>query len=366
VRPEPFRIEPIFSPRLWGSRSLAPLFPEKSNLPEPLGEAWLTGVDCRVANGPFKGKTLGAAWKEMPVEWRGENLVNTTDFPLLVKFIFPTEKLSIQVHPDDSYASKHEQVAGGRGKTEMWQVVSAEPGATLFAGLKPGVTKKQFVEAMESHKNLEELLQSHEVNVGDTFFIPAGTAHTIGPNMTICEVQEYSDLTYRIYDYDRVDAHGKPRALHVQKALDVLNFDSKDYCKNPRVSLSRTFLAESELLAACPYFAAEIWETRVLGSQTHPSHFDLLVALSGNGVIDGPGFAFPYQQGECWFLPADLGRYYILAAAIFPAGEKRYEQRPNPEPTVLIRTYVPEIHALRDELSRAGHTNSAISKTVFG
>jgi mannose-6-phosphate isomerase len=365
VRPEPFRIEPIFSERLWGARSLAPIYPEKSNLAEPLGEAWLTGVDCRVANGPFKGKTLGEAWKEMPIEWRGKNLVNTADFPLLVKFIFPTEKLSIQVHPDDAYASEHEQASGGRGKTEMWYVVSAEPGATLLAGLNPGVTKKQFIEAMESHKNLEELFQSHEVNVGDTFFIPAGTPHTIGPNMTICEVQEYSDLTYRIYDYDRVDAHGKPRELHVQKALEVLGFDSKDYYKRPRVSLLRTSLAESDLLVACQYFATEIWEPRVLGSQTRASHFDLLIVLSGNGVFDGPGFAFPYQQGECWFLPADLGSYYVLAGAIFPAGEKCYEQQPNAEPTVLIRTYVPEVQSLRDELSRAGHTSRAISETVF-
>ena len=123
MRPEPTRIEPIFSPRIWGARSLAPLFPEKTNLHEPLGEAWLTGVDCRVANGPFTGKTLGAAWREMPSEWRGTHLASTENFPLLLKFIFPNDKLSIQVHPDDAYAAAHEQAAGGRGKTEMWHAV---------------------------------------------------------------------------------------------------------------------------------------------------------------------------------------------------------------------------------------------------
>src|SRR4029077_15029874 len=119
MRPEPTRIEPIFSPRIWGVRSLAPLFPEKTNWKEPLGEAWLTGVDCRIASGPYAGKTLGEAWREMPVEWRGTRLASTPYFPLLVKFISPADKLSIQVHPDDAFAAAHEQAAGGRGKTEM-------------------------------------------------------------------------------------------------------------------------------------------------------------------------------------------------------------------------------------------------------
>ena len=197
LKPEPFRIEPVFSPRIWGAKSLAPLFPEKTNLAEPLGEAWLTGVDCQISNGPFSGKTLGAAWREMPADWRGTRLTSVQDFPLLVKFIFPTDKLSIQVHPDDAYASVHEKAAGGRGKTEMWHIVSAQPGARLLAGLKSGVTKEKFLEALAAH-TLEDVFESHEVHAGETFFIPAGTPHTIGPKMVICEIQEYSDITYRV------------------------------------------------------------------------------------------------------------------------------------------------------------------------
>jgi len=223
VRPAPTRIEPIFSPRLWGARSLAPLYPEQSNLTEPLGEAWLTGVACRVASGPFAGKTLGAAWTEMPVQWRGSQLAAETNFPLLVKFIFPTEKLSLQVHPDDAYASAHEKAAGGRGKTEMWHAVSATAGAELLLGLKPGVDKKKFREGLASH-TLEDLFEVQPVRTGDTFFVPAGTLLSIGPKMVICEVPEYSDLTYRVYDFGRVDAHGKPRELQVEKALQVTNF----------------------------------------------------------------------------------------------------------------------------------------------
>ncbi|HEX9456344.1 MAG TPA: type I phosphomannose isomerase catalytic subunit, partial [Candidatus Acidoferrum sp.] len=129
MRLEPTLLEPIFAPRIWGSRSLGPLFPEKTNLSEPLGEAWLTGRECRIATGPYAGRTLGAAWKEMPAEWRGTRLRDAAEFPLLAKFIFPEDKLSIQVHPDDHYAREHEAAAGGRGKTEMWYAVAARPGA---------------------------------------------------------------------------------------------------------------------------------------------------------------------------------------------------------------------------------------------
>src|SRR5215467_11428317 len=172
-------------------RSLAPLFPEKTNLPEPIGEVWLTAVDCKIATGPFAGKTLGEAWQEMPAEWRGTRFAEPGDFPLLIKFIFPNDRLSIQVHPDDAYAAAHEQAAGGRGKTEMWYVLSAEPGASLLLGLKRGATRESFLKALEEH-TLENLLQRHSVQAGETYFVPARTPHTIGPGMIIYEVQEYS------------------------------------------------------------------------------------------------------------------------------------------------------------------------------
>jgi mannose-6-phosphate isomerase len=273
VSPEPFRIEPVFSERLWGSRSLAPLFPEMRDLNPLIGEAWLTGVDCRIANGPFTGQTLGQAWREMTIGWRGAKFEGEADFPLLLKFIFPADKLSIQVHPNDAYAAAHEAAAGGRGKTEMWYVVSAEPGARL-------------------------------------------------PKMVICEVQEYSDFTYRIYDYDRRDANGKPRELHVEKALDVMNFNSDAGGKvAPRPLLIRNKKV-GELLVDCPYFSASIFE---FGQRIHmkmvpkPSErFSLWVFLEGEGGISwsstahgmlGKSYAgqFSYKQGECWFIPAEFG-----------------------------------------------------------
>ncbi len=153
----PARLEPIFSPRPWGARSLAPFFPEKSDLTEPLGEAWLTGNDCVFANGPYEGKKLADAWREMPVEWTGSSARGAA-FPLLVKFLFVEDKLSVQVHPDDDYAARHEQAAGGRGKTEMWYVVRAREGSEVMVGLKPGVDREKFARAIQDG-TVEECLR---------------------------------------------------------------------------------------------------------------------------------------------------------------------------------------------------------------
>jgi mannose-6-phosphate isomerase len=344
ISPVPFRIEPVFSERLWGSRSLTPLFPEMRDLNPLIGEAWLTSVDCRIADGPFTGQTLGQAWKAMTIGWRGAEFEEERDFPLLLKFIFPADKLSIQVHPDDAYAAAHEAVAGGRGKTEMWYVVSAEPGARLLAGLIPGATKEKFVAALSDH-SLEGLFQSYEAHAGDTFFIPAGMPHTIGPKMVICEVQEYSDLTYRIYDYDRRDANGKPRELHIEKALDVLNFNSGAGGKVASRPLLVRNKKVGEFLVDCRYFSASTFE---FGQRIHmrmvpkPSErFSLWVFLEGEGGIGwssaphgvaGKSHAgqFSYKQGECWFIPAEFGSrgYYpntktslLVASPVNPKNE---------------------------------------------
>lgn len=348
MRPGPFCIEPIFSPRLWGARSLAPLFPEKTNLTEPLGEAWLTGVDCRIANGPFAGKTLGTAWPEMAAEWRGANLTSAKDFPLLVKFIFPTDRLSIQVHPDDAYASAHEKKAGGRGKTEMWHAVSAEAGARVLVGLVPKATKERFLEALGSD-SAEDLFVHWRVQPGDTFFVPAGTPHTIGEGMVLCEVQQYSDLTYRVYDYGRVDSMGKARELHIKKALDVIQFGRPIAGKVSRICLPAHGF-QRLLLVACRYFATERWKN-FAQIQIHSStgHFDLLIVLTGSGQISWPDGSAEYGLGQCWLIPAGLGPFTLRSK----------------EPTKLLRTYVPDLTALRADLHRQGIPETEIAKTVF-
>jgi mannose-6-phosphate isomerase len=349
VNPEPFRIEPTFSPRIWGAHSLAPIYPDKTGLPEPIGEAWLTDVNCRIATGPFAGKTLGEAWREMPVEWRGKGLANVNDFPILVKFLFPTDNLSIQVHPDDAYASLHEKSAGGRGKTEMWHVLSCDPGAHVLLGFKPGTTKEKFVAALETG-GVEALFNSIPVSPSDTIFVPARTGHAIGPGMILCEVQQYSDLTYRVYDYGHRDSQGNPRELHVEKALAVMNFGDSVAGKTSPLSLPSS-AGERKLLAACPYFATERWDFKasVDIAASSGQQFELIVVLNGSGYIHGLGSPLPYRRGECWFIPAAM-----------PKLSFQPEQA-----TSLIRTFVRDIAVSQKQLLTSGITESQLSRTLF-
>ncbi len=190
---------------------------------EPIGEVWLTGENCRVATGSFAGRPLGEVWRELPQEFTGSRPFGAPRIPLLVKFIFPEDKLSVQVHPNDEYAREHEAAAGGMGKTEMWYAVSVRAGAELRLGLEPGVTPEKFRQAI-ADGTAEQCMRRFAVNPGDAFFVPAGTAHMIGPGMVLCEVQQHSDLTYRVFDYNRVQADGKPRPLHIRQAFEVMNF----------------------------------------------------------------------------------------------------------------------------------------------
>ncbi len=349
--PEPVlcRIEPIFSPRLWGVRSLAPFFPEKTNLKEPLGEAWLTGTECQIANGPFAGKSLGESWRAMPAEWRGVHLTGYPEFPVLVKLIFPNDKLSIQVHPSDAYAAKYEQAAGGRGKTEMWHIVSSQPGAQILLGLKPGVTKQDFLNAIANH-TVEELLVHEVVQPGDTYFVSAGTQHAIGPGMVICEVQEYSDLTYRVYDFDRLDSSGKPRELHIKKALEVTNFGGTGSGKLSPLALHSPD-ANKHLLAACEFFATERWDCRkTTFIESDSQHFQLIVILQGTGKLYDSEVAFDYRPGEAWFLPADLPVILL-------------------QPTVqtsILRIFVPDRDSLLHQLRNQGFDERSTSRVLIG
>lgn len=320
----PARLEPTFSPRLWGSRSLAPLFPEKANLTEPLGEAWFTGCDSRFVNGPFAGKMLGEAWAEMPPEWAGTRADRSATFPLLVKFIFTEEKLSVQVHPDDDYAARHEQAAGGRGKTEMWYTLRARPGAEVFVGLKSGVTRGDFERAIAGG-TAEGCLERVPLRSGDAVFVPAGTAHTIGPGLVLCEIQEYSDLTYRVYDYNRRDAQGRARPLHVEKALDVIRFGKQSGGKIEPVRIHEGG-AQKTYLISCRYFETARWDFSepVLMASTQ-AYFDLLIFLEGTGTIQWEREAVAYGLAQVWIIPAGLGAYCI-------APEAR---------TSVLRTYVP-------------------------
>jgi mannose-6-phosphate isomerase len=320
----PARLEPIFSPRPWGSLSLAPFFPEKSNLKEPLGEAWMTGSECRFASGPFEGKALGSVWPEMPIEWAGTKADRGSAFPLLVKFIFSEDKLSVQVHPDDEYAARHEKAAGGRGKTEMWYAVRAHAGAEVLVGLKAGATCEKFEQAI-GDGTAEECLERIAMREGDAIFVPAGTAHTIGAGLVLCEIQEHSDLTYRVYDYNRRDAKGRARELHIEKALEVIRFGKQSGGKIEPVRIARGPLTET-FFVSCRYFATEKWEfAESVAAATSGKHFDLMIILEGTGKFAWHDSSAEYSPAQVWIIPAALGAYRIEPSSR----------------TALLRTYVP-------------------------
>ena len=330
----PSRLAPVFVPRIWGSRTLAPLFDGAPAAAEPIGEVWLTGDLCTFASGPLTGRSLGESWRGLSADWKGRRLQASARIPLLVKFIFPGEKLSVQVHPDDEYARLHEAAAGGIGKTEMWYAVAARPGAELRLGLEPGVTPAIFRQAL-ADTDVERCLTRLSVQTGDAFFVPAGSAHTIGPGVLLCEVQQHSDITYRVFDYDRRQADGSSRPLHIRQALDVLQFGTQRCGRVQGVPVQQE-LVKKTYLAACPYFATEILEfAGAIDVKTCPDRFELLVPLAGHGRIQWRSESMPYTTGEAWMVPAALGQYHLLAQSA----------------TKLLRTYVPDLEQLSHELA---------------
>jgi mannose-6-phosphate isomerase len=254
----PFRLKPWFSERVWGKRDLRPWYAETGTT-ELVGEAWLTGPQCVVETGPLAGRTLASVAAELDGE-----------FPLLVKLLFPAEKLSVQVHPDDAQARA---LGETRGKTECWYVLEAEPGAAVALGLKDGADAA-VVRAAIVDGTMEDLLEWVPVSVGDMLFVDAGTVHAIGPGVVLLETQQTSDVTYRLYDY------GRPRELHLEKGLQVMKAKTAAGKVVPREMDGFTRLIEQK------YFVVDRFD---FGEMTEASvSFDgpgCLVGLAGSGVV---------------------------------------------------------------------------------
>jgi mannose-6-phosphate isomerase len=310
----------------------------------------MTGVECRFASGQFAGQKLGDVWRTLPAAWTGTK-INAAEgsFPLLVKFIFAEAKLSVQVHPDDEYAARHEQAAGGRGKTEMWYAIHARPEAEVLAGLRPDVTPEMFQCAI-ADGSAEDCLQRVPVHAGEAIFVPAGTAHTVGAGLVLCEIQEYSDLTYRVFDYNRRDAQGRSRELHIEKALQVVRFGEQRGGKIAPARIMRGGVTET-FFVACRFFAAEKWEfAERAAAATAPEHFDLLIFLEGRGSIQWGSESVEYTPAQTWLLPAALGAYHLTPR----------------ERTSLLRAYVPvPFGEVARKLAAEGVTDAAMSHLVY-
>jgi mannose-6-phosphate isomerase len=296
----PLLLLPEFHERVWGTHDLSAYYPAHKVGSEPIGEVWLTGEECRVANGALQGRTLGELASEFGQELNG-TLANDRRFPLLMKIIFPKDKLSVQVHPDDEGAKRHGLPCG---KTECWYVLDASPGAQVTLGLKPGVNRAQVESAIRNNR-MEQLLNCIEVKPGDMIYVDAGTVHAIGPNCVLLETQQNSDTTYRLYDY------GRPRQLHIEQGLEAMKEITgagkvKSRGGNGRVVLvsSPCFEVDKMLLKQEKSFELEQRPGR---SSAH-----CIVGLRGAGVIESDGApGVTVGRGEAVVLPASLDSYRI-------------------------------------------------------
>ena len=293
----PFLLEPEFKERPWGARDLAPIYDRKAE-GQPIGEAWLTADTCRVANGPLKGRTLQDLCREYGKTFLGDNCPDTSRFPLLIKFLFPREKLSVQVHPDDEGAKKIGQPCG---KTECWYVLDAQPGAQVGLGLKPGTTKQRLAKAIQD-KTAEHLLNWIPINKGELIYVDAGTVHAIGPGSILVETQQNSDTTYRLYDY------GRPREIHVEQGLAA----TRERTHAGKVKPSAVNLDSSSIrVVQSPCFS--IFKHRLDRSSLHVRNdsgsrlLRIMVALSGGGVVHtAQASSVAFHRGDAVVLPASL------------------------------------------------------------
>jgi mannose-6-phosphate isomerase len=284
----PFLMSPAFDPRPWGTLDLSAIYPNhKFN--ERIGEAWLTGDKCVVTNGPLAKRSLADLCKEFGAELAGTAARDPQRFPLLLKFLFPEEKLSVQVHPDDETAQRF---AERLGKTECWYVAHAKPGSQVALGLKPGVTVGQFEQSIRENR-AEELLNWIDVYQGEMIYVAGGTVHTLGPGTVIVETQQQSDTTYRLYDY------GRPRPLHLERGLASVKerVASGKVIRPAPVSIHGGKSRQSSMIAA-PYFIMDMFELKephvfsTAASEKETSgktSVQILVAIEGCGVVEVQG-----------------------------------------------------------------------------
>jgi len=289
----PLLMVPEFFERVWGTRDLRPYFSRVVE-GEPIGEAWLTGEACTVSNGPLAGKNLRDLATEYGAELTGEAAPLATHFPLLIKFLFPRQKLSIQVHPDDAAA----RVAGEAcGKTECWYVARAVEGAQVGVGLRAGINREMFRLAIEANQ-AEHMLNWLDVRAGEMIYVDAGTVHAIGPSSTIVETQQNCDITYRLYDF------GRGRELHLDAGMAAIHETNDAGWVEPQS------VEGHELLVASPCFLVEKYKVEspvTLEAAAGRSSVQVLVCTDGGAVVESAGAQpVPLMRGEAVVIPANL------------------------------------------------------------
>ncbi len=310
----PFVLRPAAKDYLWGGSRLNDDFGKGIDV-SPLAETWECSTHpdgpSVVASGDCAGRPLAEVLAAHP-EWLGSHSLQTTEgrpeLPILVKLIDAQKALSVQVHPGDDYAREHEH--GSLGKTEVWYVLAARPGAQLVYGFNRDVTPAQ-VRRLAASGRIEHCLNHVPVHRNDVFYIEAGTVHAIGAGVLVAEIQENSNLTYRLYDYGRVGPDGRQRPLHIDKAVEVANLRGSAEPRQPMRVLRYGAGCASELLARCRYFQLErlLLNTEIHRAMTDfhtgSNSFHCLLCIDGCGVILGEGLTLHFFKGDCIFVPAD-------------------------------------------------------------
>ena len=303
----PVKLTPAFKDYLWGGERLKTEFNKNTDM-TPLAESWELSAhkdgQSIVTTGDFKGLTLTDYIAALGKDALGTACEKYDYFPLLIKLIDAKGDLSVQVHPSDEYALEHE---GEYGKTEMWYILDCEEGAALYYGFKEDTTREAYASAIKEGR-LTDILNRVPVKRGDVFFIPAGTVHAIGAGILICEIQQNSNTTYRVYDYNRRDKDGNLRPLHIAKALEVSNLQ-----KSP--DLPATPDGADILLAACEYF--EVRRLRIDGTTTitaDETSFVSLMATEGAGTLAYEGGEIAFTKGDSLFIPAQNATFTVSGA----------------------------------------------------
>lgn len=318
---KPLLLKPTGKDYIWGGQRLNDEF-EKGIDMSPLAETWECSTHpdgpSYVVTGDYKGMELAEVLKLHP-EFLGTKHNGTKELPILIKFIDAKKDLSVQVHPNDEYARLHEN--GQLGKTEMWYVLDACDEAKLVYGFKKTMTKEAVINAIDNG-TLSKYLQQVAIKKDDIFFIDAGTVHAIGAGALIAEIQENSNLTYRLYDYDRVGKDGKKRELHIDKALKVANLDVASEPKQPLRVLKYSRGCASELLCRCRYF--EVYRMivnterrQVVEYGTDSIAFKVLLCVNGCGTLSFDDELIQFYKGDCVFVPADSNNIHIHGQAQF-------------------------------------------------
>ena len=358
----PLQLAPVFKPKIWGRRDLAPVYPDfwttwrgrkvgirypqrEVSKGDPIGEVWLTGDESVFVNGPLAGITLGEACLRHCEELCGCSACGQR-FPLLAKFLFTSGWLSVQVHPDDEYARRNEP--GAVGKCEMWYVLEAEQDAEFLLGLKPGVTSAQFGAAIDDGTS-SDLLRRFNPKAGEAVFVPPGTVHALGPGIILFEVEQNSDLTYRLDDFGRKEPDGKPRPLHRDKGLQVTQPGLPSLRGLPNFEFPEDYGARRFVLAS-PHFAVEALTIDEVISSKGTGRVEAFTVLSGEGRVETKAGWYAYRVGHIWLVPAAAASYRLV-----PETKSR-----------LLKFYVPDLDKdFRKPLAVRGLSPEEINKIVF-